>query len=119
MIFTIANGEQTDKLFAERAGTGQRVFKEGLSSRSRGGPVWATVAEAQAWLTAEREQVRFKYQRMSTVDLAVEGGGLGRALAELEKLAVYGVEADWDKDCMDFEGEQFRRLIVTRPMVQL
>ena len=99
MIYTVAEKESTDKLLAERAEAKQRLFKEGMTGgrNNRGGAVWATIQEAQWWIDAQaKEQAP-----------AVNG------------LAVYGVEGDWERDCVQYSHEPFRRLIISRPMAAL
>lgn len=97
VIFTVAEKEPTDKLFAERAGTGQRVYKDGMNGRSRGGAAWEKREEAQSWIDKQAEA-----QAPAT-----------------NGLAVYGVEGEWERDCVQFDHEPFRRLVIARPMVQL
>ena len=97
MIYTVSNREETEKKLAEREAVGERVWKEGVSSRSRGGAVWQTREEAEAWLASRSEAEK----------------------EQAAALAIYGLDAVWDRDTSQYKGEDFHRLIIARPIVRL
>lgn len=116
MIYTVANREETEKKLEEKAASNERVFKQGLSAigrnRSPGGAVWRTIEDVKAWLAQRRAKIQDEINRKP-------GEWPGKAdLEELDKLGIFGVEADWDRDCVE-RDEPFRRLIISRPIVKL
>lgn len=105
MIFTVGNKEVYDKAIAEMEANGERLIKAGLSAigkrRTAGGACWRTQGEAELWLEQERAKPE------------------GERFPGVESLAVYGLEAEWDRDTMFMGAEPFARLIVNRPVVKL
>lgn len=97
MIYTVANREETERKLTERAAEGLPVLKDGVSSRSRGGAVWETREAAEAWL----------------------GSHEGAEKEQATLLAIYGVEADWERHTSQYPGEVFRRLVIARSIVRL
>lgn len=100
MLYTVGNKEQCDKDLAAKEAAGGRLFKVGMTGNSRGGIVWQTPEEAAAWLAEAAK--------------APANEGL-----DFASLAIYGVEADWARDVVSYEGEAYGRLVVSRPMVKL
>lgn len=94
MIYTVGVKEDYDRGIADKAAAGQRLQKRGMGQIDgvmyRGGMVWVGREAAAQYAAGVTDQV----------------------------LAVYGVEADWDRDTMDY-GEGYRRLVVDRPLVRL
>lgn len=104
MVYTVEYKEQCDADLAERIALGGRLYKLGMGQMKevmyRGGAVWPTRAAAQAWVD----------ERGTKPDSSSERAAV--------PLAVYGVEAVWGKETMDY-GEGFQRLLMTRPLVVL
>ena len=95
MIYTVGNGEEYEKGIAEKEAKGERLLKRGPfqdgHEKYRGGAVWETREGAQAF-----------------VDAHLEDG-----------LAVFGVEADWGRHTFQYDGEEFQRLLVDKPLTRL
>lgn len=95
MLYTVGNRVEYEKGIAERAAAGTRLLKFGMGQRDgqmyRGGAVWDQIDGARAFVAQHPDD------------------GLG----------VFGVEADWDRDTLQYDEETFRRLIVARPLVKL
>lgn len=100
MIFTIGDKASYDKGIAEKEAAGERLYKLGLcavgANRTRGGAAFKTAEEAQAWIDANKAE-----------------------RPEAAGYAVYGLEADWERDTIQYEGEPYARLIINRPIVKL
>jgi len=112
MIYTIGNKEEYERGIAEKASAGDRLMKRGMGQigreRYRGGAVWATALEAAMWISGQIQKEASRAELGA--DLADE------ALRQTRALGVFGVEADWERDCVQYDGEPFRRLIIDRPL---
>ena len=95
MIYTVGNREECERDMAVKEAEGKRLYKRGPfqngHERYRGGAVWHGRDGAQAFVDAH------------------PGDGL----------AVFGVEADWERETVQYGDEPFRRLVINRPLVRL
>lgn len=95
VIYTVGNKAEYEKGIADKAAKGERLLKRGPfqngRERYRGGAVWQDAAGAQTFVSEHPD----------------------------DGLAVFGVEAKWERDTIQYDGESFRRLIIDRALVKL
>lgn len=100
MIYTVGDKASYDKGIAEKEAAGERLFKLGMcqvgANKTRGGAAFKSVEEAQAWIDSNKAE-----------------------RPEAASYAVYGLEAEWERDTLQYDGEPFARLIINRPLVKL